>query len=74
MWLEHLESIKQRRLCGVRKVRTTRAAKKQASAQRLQTDNMAGDGAEDEGGGQDGTEDEAVSEGDDEEDFCVCHR
>ena len=51
MWLEHLESIKQRRLCGVRKAQTTRAAKKQAAAQRLQTDNMAGDGAEDEGGG-----------------------
>ena len=32
MWLEHLESIKKRRLCGVCKAQTTRAAKKQAAA------------------------------------------
>lgn len=37
MWLEHLESVKQRRLCGARKAQTTRMAKKQAAEQRVQT-------------------------------------
>ena len=62
MWLEHLESVEQRRLCGARRAQTTRMAKKQAAEQRVQTVNMVTVPADSDG------DDEA------EDDFCLCHQ
>ena len=89
MWLEHLESVKQRRLCGARKAQTTRMAKKQAAGQRLQTgnvmtgpededgDNQTGNvmtGPEDEENTMTGTADNDRDNEAEEEDFCLCHQ